>query len=429
MVSGKYFVDKIKKDRFLSNSLIFFVGSLVASAGSYLFHFLMARMLSVEGYGELQSLIAISVIIGIPTVALLTVLVKYTAHFKAKKQLNKIYSLLSLFTKKILLIAGAFFVVFLLFSGYIADFLKLSSPLPVIILGAGFLPIFLSSVNTGIIRGLEKFKSASIIGIATVSFKILLAVLLVKLAFGVNGVIGAMVLAGLIGYFISFLPLKFLFKRKKQELETKQIFKYFFPVLFTLLFMALLYNVDIVLVKHFFSPHTAGEYGALALIGHIIFFLSGPIVGVMFPMAAAAQANHKDPSKVFKKTIFLVSLMGLAVLGVYFLIPNFVIKILVGSKFLGISRYLGWFGISMFLYGLVSLFAQYFLSIHKIKCFWWVGIGALLQVILISIWHQNLWQIVWIMNGVMSAVLMMLVGYYFKIKNEPKINLNNYSSL
>jgi len=408
-------IDKVKGDKFLSNSFIFFIGSFLVGVGNYFYQFLMARMLMVEAYGELQSILAILAITGVLTGAISTVLVKYTADFKAKDQLNKVYSLFLLFTKKILTAAIIFFVIFVILSGYIARFLNLASIFPLIILGATFLFSFSNSINSGIISGLQKFKELSIISIISVFLKILSAILLVKLGFAINGAVGAVVLAGLIGYLISFYPLKFLFKKQKEKIETKEIFQYSFPVFFTLLFITLLYNVDIILVKHFFSAQTAGEYGALAILGHIIFFMTGPIVGVMFPMAAAAHSNHTDPTKVFKKTIFLVSLIGVAILFFYFIFGDFIIKILIGSKFLSISKFLGWFGLSMFLYSLVSLFSSYFLSVGKIKCTYLVGIGVLLQIILISIFHTNLWQIIWIMNTVMFFILALLIFYYFRI--------------
>jgi len=356
-------------------------------------------------------------------------LTKYTADFRAKDWLNKIYTLFLFFTKKILIAAIIFFVIFVILSGYIAKFLNLTSVLPLIILGAGFLFSFSNSINLGIVRGLQKFKELSIISIIPVFLKILFAILLVKLGFAVNGAVGAVVLAALIGYLISFFPLRFLFKQKKEKIETKEIFQYSFPVFFILLFVTLLYNVDIILVKHFFSAQTAGEYGALAILGRIIFFMTGPIVGVMFPMAAHAHSNHTDPTKVFKKTIFLVSLIGVAILFFYFLFADFIIEILIGAKFLLIGKYLGWFGIAMFLYSLVNLFAQYFLSIGKTKCAYLVGIGAMLQVILIFIFHTNLWQIIWIMNGVMLVILSLLTFYYFKVNQYEKINFNSNSGL
>jgi O-antigen/teichoic acid export membrane protein len=407
-------IDKVKGDKFLSNSFIFFIGSFLVSAGNYLYQFLMARMLTIEAYGELQSILAILTISGVLTGAISTVLVKYTADFKAKDWLNKIYALFLFFTKKISIIAIIFFTIFVILSGRIAGFLNLTSVLPLIILGTGFLFSFLDSTNSGILRGLQKFKELSIISITSVFLKILFAILLVKLGFAINGAVGAVILAALIGYLISFYPLKFLFKKQKEKIETKEIFQYFFPVFFTLLFITLLYNVDIILVKHFFPAQTAGEYGALAILGHIVFFITGPIVGVMFPMVATAHSNHTDSTEVFKKTIFLVSLIGLAILFFYFLFGGFIIKILIGSKFLSISKFLGWFGLSMFLYSLVGLFTQYFLSTGKTKCAYLVGTGVLLQIILISIFHTNLWQIIWIMNGVMAIILIMLSIYYFK---------------
>ncbi|PIS39179.1 MAG: hypothetical protein COT33_03370 [Candidatus Nealsonbacteria bacterium CG08_land_8_20_14_0_20_38_20] len=417
-------IAQIKGDKFLSNSFIFFVGSLLANLGNYLFHFLMARMLTVEGYGELQSLLALSIIAGIPAAALLTVIVKYAASFEAKKQLNKVYSLLSLFTKRILLITIIFFVLFIFSSKYIADFLNLISVIPVLILGLSFLIIFLQSINSGILQGLQKFKDLSIISVISTLFKILLAVLLVKLGFALNGAIGAVVLAGIIGYFITFLPLKFLFKKEKEEIETKEIFRYSFPVFFTLLFMALLYNTDIILVKHFFSPALGGQYGALTVLGHIIFFIGGPMVSVMFPMASAAHSNNGNPAKILKKSGILVGLIGLGVLFFYFLFPGLVIKILIGSKFLSISNFLGWFGISMFFYSLISLFSQYFLATRQIGFVYLIGIGALLQAILISLFHNNLWQVVWIMNTVMLITLVLLIIYYFKTqKSYEPVNL------
>ena len=422
-------LDKIKKDKFLTNSLIFFTGSFLVGLGNYLYQFLMARMLMVEAYGELQSLLAIFAIAGVLTGVISTVLTKYTADFRAKDWLNKIYTLFLFFTKKILIAAIIFFVIFVILSGYIAKFLNLTSVLPLIILGAGFLFSFSNSINLGIVRGLQKFKELSVISIIPVFLKILFAILLIKLGFAINGAVGAVVLAGLIGYLISFFPLKFLFKQKKEKIETKEIFRYSFPVFFIILFITLLYNVDIILVKHFFSAQIAGEYGALAILGHVIFFMTGPIVGVMFPMAAHAHSNHTDPTKVFKKAIFLVSLIAFVILLSYFILPDFIIKILIGSKFLSISKFLGWFGIAMFLYSLVSLFAQYFLSTGKTKCAYLVGIGAILQAILISIFHANLWQIIWTMNGVMLAILLLLTFYYFKMNRYEKINLNNISGL
>ena len=202
----KLLIDKIREDKFLTNSLIFFIGSFLVGVGNYLYHFLTARMLTVEVYGELQSLLAILAVTGVLTGAISTVLTKYTADFKAKNWPNKIYTLFLLFTKKILTVTVIFFIFFLILSGYIAKFLNLTSILPLMILGTAFLFGFLGSINAGVLRGLQKFKELSVVSIISVLLKILFAILLIKLGFALNGAVGAVVLAGLIGYLISFIP-------------------------------------------------------------------------------------------------------------------------------------------------------------------------------------------------------------------------------
>ena len=144
--------------------------------------------------------------------------------------------------------------------------------------------------------------------------------MLVKLGFAINGAIGAVTLAALAGYFISFYPIKFLFRRQKEEVQAKEILRYSFPVFFTLLFTALLCSADIILVKHFFSAQTAGEYGALAMLGHMIFFITGPVAAVMFPMAADAHSSLNHPAKILKKAIYLTVFIGIAIVFFYFFI-------------------------------------------------------------------------------------------------------------
>lgn len=408
-------LNKTRNDKFLINSLILLCGSLAVGVTNYLYEFLMARMLTIVEYGELQSLLAILTIIAIPTAILSTVLVKYAADFKAKNRPNKIYSLFLLLTKKTAIIAIISFAIFFIFCRQIADFLNLDSVWPLLILGIVFIFSFPGSINLGILRGLQKFKELSAVSLISAVLKVIFSIWLVKLGFAVNGAIGAITLAGVAGYIISFYPLKFLFKWDKEAVRMKEIWYYFFPVGFSLLFIALLCSVDIILVKHFFSAQTAGEFGALTMLGNMIFFMTGPIAGVMFPMSVDARSSLSNPAKILKKAIFLTGLIGLGIVSFYFIAPEPIIKILIGNKFLIIGEYLGWFGLAMFQYSLVVLLANYFLSVEKAKGAYLVGLGSLLQIVFIYIFHDNLWQIVWIMNGSMLFVLCLLIFYFIKI--------------
>ena len=413
-------IKKFLNNKLYANSLIFFIASLLGAFGNYAFHFLMARLLSPSSYGELQSLISLSVIFGIPVGVLSVVITKYTAEFKAKNENHQISWLFKIFTKKLFFLGLIFFLLLLLATPFISNFLALKSLSSLIILIVSFIFVFLAALNNSVLQGLEKFKALSAISIITVILKIFLAFILIKLSLAVSGAVLAFVLAGLIAYGLTFIPLRFLIKSMPlSSLESaqppiKQMLNFSVPVLLIILFTTLLYNLDILLVKHFFDSAVAGQYAALALLGHIIFFLIGPLIAVMFPAAAAAHASSISTNLIFKKSFLMSFFVGIITLAFYFTFPALIIKIIVGANYLELAPYLGWFGTAMFLFSLISLLSQYFLSISKTRFTYILFIAVFCQTALISIWHASLWQIVWIMNGVMAVCLAGLAVYYTK---------------
>ncbi len=434
----------LKNNKFLTNSLIFFFASLLGGFGNYIFHFFMVRMLAPSAYGELQALISLSVIFGVPVGVLATVIVKYTATFKVTHE-EKIYQLFFVLTKKLLGLGLLSFVFLLILTRPLDRFLNLTSSTSLIIFAASFIIVFLATLNSSLLQGLQKFRELAVISIATTFLKVILGIILVKLSFDVSGAVGAIVLSGLVAYGLTFLPLKSLFKFKEsaetcnvQKLPKKEMLAFAWPVLLVILFTTLFYNLDILLVKHFFAPAVAGQYAVLALLGHIVFFIIGPFITVMFPAAVEAHAanhvnsegmvgtarqfgsglNMEPVQKIFKKTLLMSMAIGLIALAFYFTFPSLIIKMIVGANYFTLTPYLGWFGLAMFLYSLIFLLSQYFLSINKTKFIYLLGITVILQTISISLWHSNVWQIIWIMNGVMTACLIALLIYYrFSLKH------------
>jgi len=313
-------------------------------------------------------------------------------------------------------------------SWFIFDFLALTSPASMLILIAGYIFVFLTALNNSILQGLQKFTSFSIINIIAIILKIILAFILIKLSLSVSGVMTAIVISGLVAYGLTFICLRHFFKSQSASnvsdtllpvLPLRQMFSFASPVFFYLLFITLLYNLDIILVKHFFTAELAGQYAALALIGHIIFFVVGPLTAVMFPFSIAAHATKKQPNFIFKKSFLMSVFVGLVILASYFILPKLVIKIIVGINYLELMPYLGWFGLSMLLFSLISLLSQYFLSINKTGFVYFLGMAVFLQILFIALWHQNLWQIIWTMNFVMGLCLASLCFYYsFSAKHQ-----------
>ena len=53
------------------------------------------------------------------------------------------------------------------------------------------------------------------------------------------------------------------------------------------------HNIDVILVKHYFSADEAGHYAALSQLGKIIIFGTGAIASVMFPLVVERFEKHE----------------------------------------------------------------------------------------------------------------------------------------
>jgi len=409
-------IAKLKQNPLIKNSSIFFVGTMVVNVGNFFFHLMMSRMLDVKTFGEFEALISLMYIISVPAATLMTMVTKYSSEFHAADEKEKIGLLFTRFTKVLLFWGIVLFVLFALASPLIAQFLKLDSFWPVVILGTIILVSFLEAINGGILNGLQKFFAMSVLGGVTVLLKITFAFVFIKLAFELSGAIGALSLAIIVGYFINLSVVRRSVKFGKGELTgIKEMFFYLFPTFVILLCLVFYYSIDVVLVKYFFSPELAGQYGAVSIIGRIIFFVTGAVVAVMFPMLAKAKKDRSH-HKLFRNTAIII--FGVSLIGVvgYFLFPKLIITILVGSKYHTITPYIGWFGLAMLFYALINMLSRYFLANKNFKSLYIFVSGLVLQVALICFFHSSLAQIVLMMNISLFVILLALTIYYLWLK-------------
>ena len=184
------------------------------------------------------------------------------------------------------------------------------------------------------------------------------------------------------------------------------------PSSLSLISLAILFNSDVILVKHFFSQEVSGIYSSLAIIGRILFFGSSSISLVLFPIASEGHAKGEDTRHMFFQSLTLTSLLLIVGFLVFSLVPDFVIRILFGSSYLPASSYLAKFSIFMLFYTLVFLLTQYFLSTYKTRVGIFLALGAVFQVWLIWFRHGSLEVVVDNLIYVNAVLFVVLMGYY-----------------
>jgi O-antigen/teichoic acid export membrane protein len=347
----------------LKNSTIVIAGVVVSNLLAYVFHFISGRMLGPEDYGALGALMALFLLTALPASALGFALSKFTSRFYSKNEFEKIAQLRSRIVVAVLIFSIIILLVVILFSRSIADFLKISSNIPVIVVGIMLAFAFLLPVNRGVLQGMKKFQALSLNTIIEALSRLILLVLFLYLGYSVIGALLAYGLAYFIAFLIIFLHIKETNLQTSfvERIDLRPVYKFIFQVLIVNVFIQSIINVPSLFIKHFFSSEFTGYWTAALNIARMSLFITGSVSLVMFPEIAAGK-EHSIRKKIFKKAIILVLGASFFMALLFFFITEFFILSLYGSAYLGAVPILKIMGFVMVLIGLLQLWFDYRLA-------------------------------------------------------------------
>lgn len=392
-----------------SGSAVMIIGSNLVSVLNYFYHLVMGRMLGPANYGELAALISLLGLLGMIPSSLTYVITKYVSEAKTEAELH---NLINWFKAKVFSASLIFFVFVLILAPLMSSFLKVNRLSYLVLIAISALFSLQSTLNRAILQGLLKFRELVLSTSIENTTKLLVSVLLVYAGFAVNGALLAFVVTVILGWYITnrFLPNR---NRDKSNtfIDVKSMFAFTIPVFIQSISITSIYSSDVILVKHFFSSHDAGIYAALSTIAKIIFFATGPIITVMFPLVSKKRSRGEPFRKVFIYTFGATALLSIFSLVAYWLFPSLVIQILYGSAYLEASRLLVWFGIFISLFTLSSVFITYNLSLGKARVALLPLVAAIIQIIIITLFHQTLFMVI-LASIVVNALLLLSLLIY-----------------
>ena len=396
------------KDEFLKQSSVMFLAIGFANFLNLAFHLFMVRNLSTVDYGILNSLLAVFMIISVPAVTIQTVIAKFASHFRAIDRSNNASFLIRHLGKRVILLSLILFLIFVITRNYLAGFLKLPGNVFILLLGASLSMAVIVPVCWGSLQGLQKFNLLGLNIITGNAIKLCLGVALVLFGFKIIGVLGALILAGFSQLILSYIFLKPSLRTGHIEpVHFGEIYKFFYPVALAHLCFVALTNTDIILVKHFFSPSEAGQYSVASLAGKIILFLPAAINTVMFPKASGLHAAEKSSFHIYKRSLLYSGGLCAACGSVFMLYPGILARLLSvedTGMFIPLVRM---FVIAMTFFAMIYVIVNYNLSVHRFGFLYILGASLLAQLLLISFYHKNLLQVLFIL-AVNACVLFVI---------------------
>jgi len=334
--------------------------------------------------------------------------------------------------KQMLLLGFIGLLIFSIFSGFIADFLRLDSVTLVLLTGIVFFISWVQPVNLGTMQGLQRFKHFSYNLIVQAGAKFIVGAGLVILGFGIFGAIWGLVLGFIVSLLVSFYLVRDIirFRNKTTTIpgnpgyygindepandnadsifQVKPIYEYSFFVFLAVACITIPTNIDILIVKHFFSSEETAHYTAAAIFGKMIFFLPIGITRVMYPKVVEGYAKKAITKGLLNRSLLYTGLpTGLLVL-VLWMFPGFFLEIFFGSNYLVAKSLLQLYGPMMFFFSLTTVFVYYNLARNRYGFVCLFTAYTVLELILVWMYHSSIMLILQIL--LLMTVLFFVIG-------------------
>ncbi|MBI5123527.1 oligosaccharide flippase family protein [Candidatus Roizmanbacteria bacterium] len=406
---------KLLKHPLIAGSIVIFFGTLFGNVFNFLYTAFMIRFLPPGDKGVLFALISIITLPSLAANAILPSILSFAGKYFANNEIGHVHGLYSKITKLYLCLGIVFFILFLVFIPSLSSFLKIANYQLLLLANIVIFVSFFNVINTGFLQAKLAFGYISFISILNAVLKFLAGVILVLIGFAVGGAVWAIVISVFIPYFLSFIPIRFVFDRKivKEKVNTKELIVYGLPSALAMLGLTSFITSDILLVKHFFHPLQVDFYAGLSVIGRVIFYFSAPIALVMFPLIVQKNSKGENSNGIFLLSIFLVLIPSIAITIMYFLIPDFIMGIF-GVKNLYIlnKNLLGMFGLFITTYAVASVLVNFYLSIKKTMVYIPILIAALAQIVGIWFYHNSFLSVVTVSLVTTLLLAIILLLYY-----------------
>jgi O-antigen/teichoic acid export membrane protein len=156
------------------------------------------------------------------------------------------------------------------------------------------------------------------------------------------------------------------------------------PAVVGLFLIAILQNVDVIMVKRQIGGDAAGAYAAAAVAAKAVVWVAIGIGLYLLPEATRAARHGEDPRPVLARALAVVGAVAVPMLLVYALFPETVLRLAFGPETVVASDALFVLGLAMTLLAVGYLGVQYMLALGRLAFLPALGIVAFAEIVLLG---------------------------------------------
>jgi glycosyltransferase involved in cell wall biosynthesis/O-antigen/teichoic acid export membrane protein len=361
--------------------------TLMSNGIQLVFTIVFTRLLGADGYGSLAALVSTFLILMVGGQAIQVAAARETALHHLGDS-GRLHATLNGWTRQLVIA----FVVVTVLSLVLRDPLGHLVGVPehpmaaAAILPTGALWLLLS-LQRGALQGLHAYRPVGLSLVLESIGRLFCGLVLVAVGAGVTGAFLGTPLA----FAITSVWLGFEMHRRlggargaKPARTLRSLLAGAWAPIGGLALLALLQNVDVIVVKHQIGGDTAGSYAAAAVAAKAVVWVAIGIALHLLPEATRRAAAGLDPLPVLRRSFIVLAVIATPALLIFALAPETLMRLAFGPDLTQAADTLPVLGLAMALLAVAYLTVQYMLALGRTSFLWVLGVVAVIEPFLLS---------------------------------------------
>lgn len=390
-----------------------FISTALASLAFYAFHFIASRRLGVDDYGAIATLLSAVTLLNAIAAIGATIVARFAAEFHALEDHARLRRLLDIVTQ----------ISAVLFAAAVLSALALATPLSAFLQIGSRPNIVLTSLLAGctvavvllraLFQGMQRFAAFSISFIIEQAGRAIIATLIVVGGFRVQGALLGSIAATAFATMYTYLGLRRSLSQPptRLRLDYRRLVIASSAIAISTLCLATLSFFDVILAKHYLSPHDAGLYSFAILPGRALTTVAAFLPTWMLPTSAQRFAKGISGNRMLAVTLGVAGALGALALAIFYTLSNAIVSIVAGQAFAGAATLIFPYGCAAALFSLTSIVVAYQIGQHRFTFVIPLLFAVLCEVSAIALFHETPLAIVQVVLGANAlALLASLIG-------------------
>lgn len=377
-----------------------FITSILTGALGYIYQIIIAKILSPSEFGLLSALLAIWGVALVPLAAYSLLLTRNIAGFYARSNTAAVTSLYWKGWQQLSIASIIFCVFFAIVAPFLQTYLKAPSLLPILFLGLLMFVTILTPVNGSLLQGVLNFRWIALNGLIGQSGKLIFGSVFIYFGYSVAGALGGIIITILITFILNIGVIKkYLTKLDSNvNISWDDSVNTIMPIFIANLAFATMTQLDMILVKTYFSAEEAGSYAVASVFGKTVMYLPGAMVLAIFPMVVRNDALQTGSFALLLQGLMVTVILSLIGGAFFYLLGSELITWLYPGKFVFAGTLLQYYSFAMIPMAIVMVVEYFLIAKRRVLFAYLLLLAAPLELALIHNYHTSTMQVIWIMG-------------------------------